>query len=149
MCTSMVIHCTQRTVCILCTMTGDVCTICSVLDSHTCHAHKQPSMRMQGEQFRAAVTFWLFSRPHGRQPKNRSCTRWRAAHATPLGMWQVCRWGRVAPPARSAWLTGGASAKGVNLGILYIQIYIQICSILCMRAHEARTPEAGSDGSMS
>ena len=26
----------------------------------------------------------------------------------------------------------------VNLGILYIQIYIQICSILYMRAHEAR-----------
>ena len=27
------------------------------------------------------------SRPHGRQPKNHSCTRWRAAHATPLGMY--------------------------------------------------------------
>ena len=39
----------------------------------------------------------------------------------------------------------GASAKVVNLGILYIQIYIQICSILYMRAHEARPPEAGSD----
>ena len=39
----------------------------------------------------------------------------------------------------------GASAKVVNLGILYIQIYIQICSILYMRAHEARPPQAGSD----
>ena len=45
-------------------MTGDVCTICAVLDSHTCHAHKQPSMRMQGEQFRAAVTFSLCVHAH-------------------------------------------------------------------------------------
>ena len=44
-----------------------------------------------------------------------------------LAVWQVCSRGRVAPPARSAWLTGGASANGVNFGILYIQIYIQIC----------------------
>ena len=64
-------------------------------------------------------------------------------------MWQVCSWGKVAPPARSAWLTGGASTNGVNFGILYIQIYIQICSILYTRAHEARASEAGSDGSMS